>query len=158
MSLRKQWGIGLLLMGIAMPFVTGCDGSNSPPPQEVIESINLRELGEAYRTFVLAKKTAPTKLADIREYEGGYPMAVAGLKSGELEVFWGGELVDPEAIVPTVKTDKVLAFEAKVPKEGGYVMLANREIKKMTPEEFQAAPKAAETASGTGTAKAAKSK
>ncbi|SIN95110.1 hypothetical protein SAMN05444166_1753 [Singulisphaera sp. GP187] len=153
MLLRRSWGVGLLLMGATVQLTTGCGDSTAPPPKAVIESINLREVGDAYRTYVLAKKAPPKKVADIREYEAGYPMAFAGLKAGELEVFWGGELLQPEAVVPDVKSDTILAFESKVPKEGGYVLLTNREIKKLTPEEFKAAPKAAEASSSTGVAK-----
>lgn len=149
---RKIWVVCLLLSGAAQ-FTTGCSSSTAPPSQDVVESIPLRELGEAYRTYVLAKKTAPKKLADLRSYEAGYPMAFAGLKDKQLEVFWGGELLEPEAVFPTAKTDKVLAFESKVPKEGGHVLLANREIKKMTPEEFKSAPKAADASSSTGSSK-----
>jgi hypothetical protein len=147
------WVVGLLLLGVTALFTTGCSSSTAPPSQDVVESIPLRELGEVYRTYVLAKKTAPKKMADVREYEAGYPMAFVGLKNKELEVFWGGELLEPEAVFPTAKSDKVLAFESKAPKDGGYVLLANREIKKMTPEEFKSAPKAADQASSTGVAK-----
>jgi hypothetical protein len=152
--LRRRIGVvGLLLVGAAPLFTTGCSSSTAPPSQAVVESIPLRELGEVYRTYVLTKKTAPKKLADVREYEAGYPMAFVGLKNKELEVFWGGELLEPEAVFPTAKSDKILAFESKAPKEGGYVLFANREIKKLTPEEFKSAPKAADTSSSTGVAK-----
>jgi hypothetical protein len=150
---RRIWVVGLLLLGAAAPFTTGCTSSTAPPSQAVVESIHLRELGEVYRTYVLAKKTSPNKIADVREYEAGYPMAFLGLKNKELEVFWGGELLEPEAVVPDVQSDKILAFESKVPKEGGYVLLANREIKKMMPEEFKSAPKAAAVSSSTGVTK-----
>lgn len=156
MLLRRIWVVGLLLSGAAAQFTTGCSSATAPPSQSVIESINLREVGEAYRTFVLAKKSPPKKVADIREYEAGYPMAIAGLKSGELKVFWGGELLEPEAIVPEVKSDTILAYESKTPSEGGYVLLTNREIKKMTPEEFKSAPKAAPDSSSTGVTKPTK--
>lgn len=150
---HRFWAGTLLVAGFTAQFATGCGSSTAPPPQEVVESINLRELGEAYRTYVLAKKAAPKKLTDIRQYESGYPMAFAGLKNKELEVFWGGELLEPEAVVPEVSSETILAFESKTPNEGGYVLLTNREIKKMTPDEFKAAPKAAATSSSTGVAK-----
>ncbi|WP_020467477.1 hypothetical protein [Singulisphaera acidiphila] len=151
---RRLWVAGLFLAGASTLFAAGCGSSTPAPTQEVIESINLRELGEAYRTYVLAKKSSPKKLTDLREYEAGYPMALLGLKNGELEVFWEGELLEPEAVFPEAKSDKILAFESKTPKEGGYVLLTNRAIKKMTPEEFKSAPKAAPTSSSTGTTKA----
>ncbi|WP_406700446.1 hypothetical protein V5E97_16690 [Singulisphaera sp. Ch08] len=142
---RRLRVTGLFLVGTSALFVTGCGPSTPAPTQDVIESINLRELGEAYRTYLLAKKSPPKKANDLREYEAGYPMAILGLKNGELEVFWGGELLEPEAVFPTAESDKILAYESKAPKEGGYVLLTNRKIKKMTPDEFKSAPKAGPT-------------
>jgi len=152
---RTIWGAtGLALIGVFALFTAGCSSAAPPPTTDVVESLNLRELGELYRSYVLAKKKSPKAMADLREYEAGYPMAMLGLRERQLEVYWGGDLVDAEAIQPgSSPSDKVLAFEAKVPKEGGYVMLANREVKKMTPEEFQAAPKAADSASSAGKGK-----
>ena len=37
---------------------------------------------------------------------------------------------------------KVLAYEKDVPQKGGAVVMADGTVKAMTPEEFQAAPKA----------------
>lgn len=152
---RTTWAAGLVLAAVFALFTPGCNSAAPPPSQTVVESLKLRELGELYRTYVLAKKKAPKTMAELREYEAGYPMAIAALREGEIEVYWGGDLVNAEAIQPgETPSDKVLAFESRVPKEGGYVMMANREVKKMTPEEFQAASKAAAAASSDGKASA----
>lgn len=141
---------GLLATAGALALMAaGCGESRPDPVQTSIEGITLRELGEVYRAHSLEKKAPPKAMADLVSYERGFPRGLAGVRGGEVQVYWGGALSSPEATAPgEVPSDKVLAFETKVPKEGGYVLLADRTVKKMTPEEFSAAPKAAEVASG----------
>jgi hypothetical protein len=144
----------LLLIGVAPPLGVGCNSSAPAPSQAAVESIPLRELGELYRNYVLDKKAPPKTLADVQPYEAAFPTAMARLRAGELQVFWGGELLKPDAVYPgEVSSDTVLAFETKVPNQGGYVLLANREIKTLTPDQFKSAPKAGGSASSDGKAR-----
>lgn len=145
-----------LLLGTACCLLFAACG---PTEQETItttttEGLQLREVGDIYRVHCLEKNAPPRKLADLVYYEQGFPMALIGVRSGDIAVYWGGELSGADQDEPgAVPSDKVLAYESRVPQEGGYVLLADRTIKKMTAEEFQAAPKAAEVAGGAEPAK-----
>ena len=148
--MRRATRAGLLAMAAALaPTAAGCGRAETKAIETSIEGIKLRELGEVYRSHSIEKKAAPRSMADLVPYERGFPRGLAGVREGDVQVYWGGALSSPEATTPgEVPSDKVLAFETKVPKEGGCVLMADRTVKTMTPEEFQAAPKAAEVASG----------
>jgi hypothetical protein len=76
---------------------------------------------------------------DLSAFQNDFPLGYQAVKSGDVIVTWGvkmageGEKSSNEAIV---------AYEKKTPTEGGYVLSVNGNIKKMSPQEFQAAPKA----------------
>jgi hypothetical protein len=70
--------------------------------------------------------------------EQGYPTGIAMLRKGDIVVNWGAGLSDaPDA------ASKVLAYHKDVPSRGGAVLMQDGSTRKMTAEEFQAAPKAA---------------
>ena len=141
----------LLLMFTLAASAVGCGGGTVEPSVglSTTEGVELRDLGDLYRAYSLQKKAPPKKMADLEPFEQGNPMALVGIRAGAIQVYWGGALSNPNADLPgETPSDKVLAYEAKVPKEGGFVLLADRSIKKMTPAEFQAAPKAAAEAAG----------
>ena len=79
-----------------------------------------------------------------------FPAAVASIKSKEVLVYWGVGISDgPEA------ASTVLAYHKDVPEKGGEVLMQDGTAKKMTAEEFQAAPKpAGATTEGSGSTSA----
>ena len=57
-------------------------------------------------------------------------------------MLWGAKLNDLTEEGTNDSPDEVLAYLKDVPEKGGLVLMKNRKIKSMTPEEFKAAPKA----------------
>ena len=59
------------------------------------------------------------------------------IRSGQIEYIWGTKLADgPEA------AGTVIAFQTSAAKEGGWVLFQDGSLKRLTAEEFAAAPKA----------------
>lgn len=64
------------------------------------------------------------------------------IKSGEVVVGWGALLPDTKEEPGSSPADEVLAYLKAAPERGGPVLMRNRTIRRMTAEEFKAAPRA----------------
>jgi hypothetical protein len=121
----------------------GCGGpASQPPTQAEMKQTALSDVGELYRVYMTQKKKPPEKIADFNSMEMMSPTGLRAVKSGEVIVFFKAELPDLGEEPGKGPGDVVLAYEKNVPTEGGQVLMLNRSIKTMTPEEFKTAPKA----------------
>ena len=136
--LSQTWLSRRVMLGNSLSLILiGCGG---PAHIEAISSDErgLKELGELYRSFASKSKRAPKSLKEFKVKGQRYPIAVTMINSGALIVLWGAPLSPQGATA-----DAVLAYVNTVPEKGGDVLMQDgRTIKKMTAEEFQAAPKA----------------
>ena len=123
-------------------FAWGCGPGSQPITENPLEGAALSDIGEAYRTFTITKKRPPAKLDDLTPMEMACPTGVRALKKGEAVVRWGATLPDTGEEPGKVPAPEVLAYVKNVPEQGGYVLLLDRTIRKMTADEFKAAPKA----------------
>lgn len=97
----------------------------------------LYEVAELMRFRETEAKQPAASAADFAKYEKGLPIGYKQIQDGNIVVVWGAK-VDESA------SDKVIAYEKKAPESGGYVLMADgKTVKKMTADEFKAAPKAA---------------
>jgi hypothetical protein len=87
------------------------------------------------RDFAKNKQPAPANQAQMEPHDPAYPVAWLGIVRKDIEYQWG-------AGINAAGADKVLAYEKKVPTEGGAVLMQDGTVKQMTAEEFKAAPKA----------------
>jgi len=115
--------------------LAGCGGGQpeaTPAPKDPEGALN--QLGETYRYLSIQKLKTPTQLADLSEYSGNLEAALPLLQSGDLVLFFN---------VPYSSGSKdVLAHQKDAPTSGGWVLLRNGTVSKLTAEEFKAAPKA----------------
>ncbi|AMV40781.1 hypothetical protein [Planctomyces sp. SH-PL62] len=137
-------------MGLAACLGTlgGCGGSGTTESITSATSENgpLAQVGQIYRAHWQLKDKAPTGPKDIATFADGNPEGVNAVKNGEIVVIWGVKLDDLSIEGDGDSADEVLAYEKATPEQGGYVLMKNRDIRKMTADEFKAAPKAAGTA------------
>jgi hypothetical protein len=134
--MRRSWSWALCL-GLA---ITGCSGpSNQPPTQETLDETALSDVGEMYRLHTLEKKKPPTSMADFRRLEMVAPTGLRAITSGDVIVRFGATLPSTEEGPPSGSSDEVLAYQKSVPTSGGQVLMLNRQVKTMTPDEFKAA-------------------
>src|SRR5438128_12632657 len=82
----------------------------------------LREVGGLITAHsAKGRKTAPTP-SELAEYEQAFPLGVKILRSGEVVGVWGAKPLGEEAVAAGQSGTDVLAFEKKVPAEGGGVL------------------------------------
>lgn len=142
-----------MLAPIAL-LMAGCgDPSSQPLTKLGEESIALSDVGELYRVYTAQKKKPPTRLADFAPMEPMCPMGVRAVESGNVIVRLGAVMTDTEEGPPKGTSDEVLAYLKEVPDSGGQVLMLNREIRTMTPEEFKAAKLAGTESSAPAAAK-----
>ena len=128
------------VLGAATGLAAGCgSGGGNLAPAEAKAEVNqfaLNELAEMIRFVGEEKHKAPEQLADFSKYQIGMSTGYEKVKNGEYVVVWGAP-IDPAA------ADKVIAYEKETPESGGYVLMQDgKTVKKMTADEFKAAPKA----------------
>ncbi|MEW4566866.1 hypothetical protein AB1L88_03275 [Tautonia sp. JC769] len=134
----------VLLAALIAPLtLVGCG-----PSQEVTnilesdQATGLHNLSELYRFFQQSNNRPPNSFEELRAIEAGMPGGLAGIGEENSVVFWGTELTDLGEMPGTTRSEEVLAYETQVPESGGFVLLRDRRVVKMSPEEFAAAPKA----------------
>jgi hypothetical protein len=122
--------------------MAGCGPANKPitPDQEKHQTLD--EVGELYRVYTFDKKKPPTSIDDFATLRAMAPKGFAALKSGDIVVFLGANMTAVEEGPPLGTSDEILAYEKLVPESGGEVLMLDRSVKKMTPDEFKAAKKA----------------
>ena len=95
---------------------------------------NLRDL---FRQAAAGKATLPKSLAEFTALEPFYPVAGPFVLSGDISCAWGAGLRGGAEAAR-----RILAFETRAAKEGGWVMFQDGTIREVTAEEFAAAAKA----------------
>jgi hypothetical protein len=100
----------------------------------------LTEVGEILRNRMLDTTQPPRSQDDIGRYENAGPTGFGRVKKGEIVVLWGTNPKDGAS-------DQILAYEKKTPLAGGFVLMQDGlTVKKLTPDEFRAAPKSGASA------------
>lgn len=114
-------------------------------PQEQQESptaTGLQNLGEMYRIYQQTNNKAPKSFAEVRTVEDAAPGGLTGLDEASTVVYWGADLTSLGEMPGAVPSDKVLAYDKTALDSGGFVLMLDRTVKKMTADELKAAPKA----------------
>ena len=135
-----------LSLGLYSFSLVGCGSSQPVATPESATLSKLNDVAELYRVYSITNKKPPKTKAEAAKMENAVPSGLTPINTGDIIVLWGGELTDLNEEPTGPKSDKILAYEKDVPAKGGKVLLLDRNIKTMTPEEFAAAPKAAELA------------
>jgi len=123
-----------LAVGLAVAASAGCGGGGNKGPAAKDYQAPLTELGQALKTTAADRLPPPAKLAEFERIEPMAPTASTLVRSGELVYLWGAGY-DPAGT-------KVVAFEKSAEGEGGWVLLQDGSVKRMTAAELRAAPRA----------------
>jgi hypothetical protein len=129
----------LFLCSLAL-VAAGCSDTNGPRTVEQVGHDNLIEVGELYRHYQFSKQKPPQKLSDFDTLRSMGGNGYASLRDGNIMLRYNAKLPDTDEDPGHAESSEVLAYEKQVPESGGYVLLLNRTIKRMTPDEFKAAP------------------
>ena len=91
-----------------------------------------------FHLYQKGQKPPPKGPSDLLPMQRMFPAAVDSIRNKEVLVYWGVGISEaPEA------ASTVLAYHKDVPEKGGEVLMQDGTAKKMTAEEFEAAPKPA---------------
>ena len=120
------------LLACILLLPVGCSSKQEAAPQQVNL---LREVDGMLR---MANGRKISKGPEFTNLETNFPLGAAAVKSGDIVVLWGVKMASEDG---SGATGEVVAYEKVVPTAGGYVLLQNGQVKKMTTAEFEAAPK-----------------
>lgn len=111
----------------------GCGGSKSGPVEEPLR-LALEDFAQFLKNLPTDNLPPPKDIAAFMPLEPMAPVAAEYLVNGELVYFWGANLADGG--------DRVIAHQKDIAANGGWVLLENGKVVRMTPETFEQAPKA----------------
>src|SRR5262249_24580183 len=97
----------------------------------------------------MSKNKPPGKFADFASVRAVAGNGYEAVRSGDIVLYYGATLPDLKEDPGHSESSEVLAYMKDVPQNGGYVLLLNRNVKKMKAEEFKAAPRPAGATEGT---------
>ena len=115
---------------------TGCGGDKAPADASGAPTAKegLLDLAALLKDVAELKKSPPSRQSDLQQYDAVYLSATLAITRGEVVYVWGAGLSGGTAVV---------AHEKEAPTAGGFVLLQDGTVKKLTAAEFAAAPKAA---------------
>ena len=122
-----------LLSLVLLASVMGCGlgGTGSVPATQADAGEGLNQLRDLL-VEAAGVGPAPKKKADIAEYIGRYPAAVAGVNDGSLTVIWG------KGIREGLGDDaEIIAHQTDTSGESVWVVRENSEIEKLSVEDFK---------------------
>lgn len=125
---------------IVCGFLAGCSSTNTPatPGKPDGNAVGF-EVAGLIRSYSGENNKGPTKAADLKKYELGFPLGYAAVQGGQVVVIWGSTVAGEGG----GGSKEVVAYEKDAPTAGGFVVLQDGSVKQMTADEFKAAPKAA---------------
>ena len=130
-SLRR-----LAVLAALLGFAVGCSSSGgsggSIDPTEAV----FVELADLLRTGT----KPPTKIQELAQHESMFPKAYQAVKSGEVAVLWGTPMMD-EGDAASGKAGMLVAHEKTASSAGGWVLMTNGQVKKVSSGEFESLPK-----------------
>lgn len=138
-------GIGLIVVLSLMSVSGGCGGGGAKVTevQKDLRGSALTNLGAMYAEYQMNTGKPPQNHQILNEMPGAPPGGLMGAEPESVTVYWGVPMPDPGSVgAPSTPSDKVLAYDNQVPTTGGYVLMLDGRVVKMTAEEFKAAPKA----------------
>jgi len=125
-----------LFLGLAL----GCGSTNPGGPPAASKDVS--EAMVKARDLIIEASVGGVKfekLADVKQYESQFPVGAEAIKSGTVVVVWGKRIAEGIITPP-----QIIAYESKVPTDGGWVLREDAKISKITAAEFAVeAPKPA---------------
>jgi hypothetical protein len=122
---------------VILGFLAGCGSSHQAGGELTEEATTLQEVNDLLH-IAASSGHPPAKLSDLDRHKALFPRAYDAVKSGQVVVLWG---TPPKGEGEVGKDEVVIAYDKDVPTNGGHVLLSAGTVKKMSADEFKAAPK-----------------
>ena len=133
--------VGPALVAVAVLVAgVGCSAQKAGPekPAGPTAADGLGNLRDLFRQAAAGKASLPKSLAEFTAVEPFYPVAGPFVLAGDISCAWGAGIREGAEAAK-----RILAYETRAAKEGGWVMFQDGTIREVTAEEFAAAAKAA---------------
>lgn len=130
----------VLLIAVLPVLGAGCSGPGAGGGNQTPQESALHDVADLIRASTQPNGRGPSKLADFDRVRDMYSRGYEAVKSGEVVVLWGAGVKGEGEMAKG--GGEVIAYEKDAPTGGGYVLLTSGEVKKMSADEFNAAPKA----------------
>jgi hypothetical protein len=128
---RSVW---IVVAGAGYLLATGCGDSKATESADAVRKRGLTEIGQMLKDLPADNRKPPTRLAELEAIEPMIPTGGPMIRSGDIVYLWGAGHV--------AGGTRVVAYEKSVPSDGGYVLLEDGTVQKMTAGEFGSATKA----------------
>ncbi|WZO98119.1 hypothetical protein EP7_005174 [Isosphaeraceae bacterium EP7] len=143
MSIKLRTTFHMIAGLVILAGLPGCGGPTAAALSvDHAEEVKLQQVGEMLREYQISLGKPPKSIKQLVLNSGGSLGGFELVKSGDVVVNWGAALPDTKEEPGASPAQEVLAYGKSVPERGGPVLLLNRSVIRMTPEEFKAAPKA----------------
>src|SRR5262245_60564557 len=120
---------------------SGCGSSVEQKEEASAEAQGLKNLGEMYRIVSESLKRPPKDIGELRAAEAQVPGGFSSLGEPNVAIFFGVETPGPSGKSVEGASETILAYDRMVPRQGGFVLMLDRSVRKMSAEEFKAAKK-----------------
>jgi hypothetical protein len=124
----------LLLIG-----ATGCSGTGSRGEEQATQQPALIQVADMLRATTKPNGKGPAKLSEFNSLQAVYALGYQAVKTGEVVILWG---VGVKGEDQAATGGEIVAYEKNAPTSGGYVLFTSGQVKQLTADEFNAAPKA----------------
>jgi hypothetical protein len=122
----------LILLAVGLAFVPGCGSRTSEDPTILNQRNDLTEIYDMYNIYMKKNERPPQQASDLlQKPDQVHSAGMRALKNNDYLVVWG---VDVKK-----NSGAVLAYEKAALEQGGTVLMADGDIRKMSAEELKAA-------------------
>lgn len=137
--------LSLVLLPVLLSVASGC-GDKLKKTNKVTGSWSgtsedrkfndLKDLGVALSDYFLQNKKGASRPEDLAPFLKDNPKLLDRLRAGDLVVLWG---VSPSELRKKLGGERayVIAYEKNAPTAGGFVLLGDALVQKVTAEEFK---------------------
>ena len=132
-----QTSITILFLVVVSVLATGCGEPTKTPAHQPTNQERLEEVAPMLKIVALDKKKPPNNIAELDPVEPLIPMTVQQIKNGEIVYIWGTTLT-----IGSNASSTIIAHEKSAGTDGGWALMQDGTVKKLSVAEFTAAPKA----------------
>jgi hypothetical protein len=111
------------------------------------EAQGLKNLGKMYRIVSESLKRPPKTIHELRKAEAQVPGGFNSIGETNVGIYFGAPMADASGTqgAENSETETVLAYDRMVPLQGGYVLMLDGSVRKISAREFKTAKKAGKT-------------
>lgn len=119
------------LLFASLVSISGCGDSDRVGPSGDTAEIALKDFGQMLKSLPADNIKPPTKMSEFDRVEPMAPMGGEALKNGTIVYIWGLGYMEGSS--------RVVAYEKNAESAGGWVLLQDGNVKKMSADEAKTA-------------------